>query len=688
MSQQFRTVTTNAGRNAVREALTQGKTVKLSHMSVGDGGGNPVTPLSTMTKLVNERFRAQINDIVLDPATPDLFTAELFIPQAEGGWYIREVGLWMDDGTLFAVGNTPLTEKPDISSGAATDLLVRLIIRVLDAATISIEIDPAQVLATREYVDRKLDAHNNDGGAHETLARKSVQIKAGTGLTGGGTLEADRTLTVKYGNTAGTACQGNDVRLADARTPKPHKATHQTGGSDAITPADIGAAAKTIQIKPGTGLTGGGTLEADRTLTVSYGTAAGTACQGNDARLSNARTPTAHKTTHATGGTDALTPADIGAVPTTVQVIAGTGLSGGGSLAANRTLAVSFGTTAGTVCQGNDSRLNNARTPVAHKATHAAGGADALTPEDIGAASNTVKIRAGVGLSGGGPLSNDVTLSAKLTDSVSSTDSTTAASATAVKTAYEAAQSKLPLAGGTVTGSIQINDPANVIGSAPSTDLERGMFLGDKNSVIMGGFDVIQHASDNAKRTQMFAKNASGAIASIAAVMYEDGTREISTDCPMRISDVQIERIFDNGVRLIKISGARGNEGYSLRFSPDNGQLYLDGREMHGKADTAGYADTAGSANALGGKAESALSVAFASEAQNAYGLKGMDMIIARTTYTLPGYGTWKYSFTVFDSSRFYDQVVGESPGGTTFSPVQMGWPEGSFMDGLAFRSA
>ena len=132
MSQQFRTVTTNAGRNALIDALTQGKTVKLSHMSVGDGGGNPVTPLSTMTKLVNERFRAQINDIVLDPATPDLFTAELFIPQAEGGWYIREVGLWMDDGTLFAVRNTPLTEKPDISSGAATDLLVRLIIRVLE----------------------------------------------------------------------------------------------------------------------------------------------------------------------------------------------------------------------------------------------------------------------------------------------------------------------------------------------------------------------------------------------------------------------------------------------------------------------------------------------------------------------------------------------------------------------------
>ena len=275
----------------------------------------------------------------------------------------------------------------------------------------------------------------------------------------------------------------------------------------------------------------------------------------------------------------------------------------------------------------------------------------------------------------------------KLTDRVNLTDSTTAASATAVKTAYDAAQAKLPLGGGAMTGSIQINDPANVIGSAPSTDLERGMFLGDKNSVIMGGFDVIQHASDNAKRTQMFAKNASGAIASIAAVMYEDGTREISTDCPMRLSDVQIERLFADSVRLIKFSGAHGNEGLAMRYSPDSGELYLDGRAVHGKADSAGYADTAGSANALGGKAESALSVAFASEAQNAFGLKGMDMIIARTTHTLPNYGTWKYMYLVATDEKWIDMVIGESPGGTTLTPNYPGYPD-AFMDGMAFRSA
>ena len=222
------------------------------------------------------------------------------------------------------------------------------------------------------------------------------------------------------------------------------------------------------------------------------------------------------------------------------------------------------------------------------------------------------RVIAGTGLTGGGPLSADVTLAAKLTDSVSSTDSTTAASATAVKTAYDAAQAKLPLGGGVMTGSIQINDPANVIGSAPSTDLERGMFLGDKNSVIMGGFDVIQRASDNAKYTQFYSKNSSGHITSLAAVTYEDGTRELVADSPLQINDIQIKQVVDGGRRVIVLSGARGNQGHSFRFSPDTGEAYMDGRVIHAKADTAGYADTAGSANALGGKAESALSVAYA----------------------------------------------------------------------------
>mgnify|MGYP007092023657 CR=1 FL=1 len=161
----------------------------------------------------------------------------------------------------------------------------------------------------------------------------------------------------------------------------------------------------------------------------------------------------------------------------------------------------------------------------------------------------------------------------------------------------------LSTGGGVMTGSIQINDLENAIGAAPSTNTERGLFLGDKNSVIMGGFDVIQRASDNAKYTQFYSKNSSGHITSIAAVTYEDGTRELVADSPLQINDIQIKQVVDGGRRVIVLSGARGNEGYSLRFSPDTGEVYLDGRAIHGKADSAGYADTAGSAPANGGTA-------------------------------------------------------------------------------------
>lgn len=61
---------------------------------------------------------------------------------------------------------------------------------------------------------------------------------------------------------------------------------------------------------------------------------------------------------------------NVAQAPASRTITAGTGLTGGGDLSANRTLTVSFGTTTGTVCQGDDARLSDARTPTAH--THTA----------------------------------------------------------------------------------------------------------------------------------------------------------------------------------------------------------------------------------------------------------------------------------------------------------------------------
>ena len=218
----------------------------------------------------------------------------------------------------------------------------------------------------------------------------------------------------------------------------------------------------------------------------------------------------------------------------------------------------------------------------------------------------------------------------------------------------------LSTSGGTVTGNLSIKNLLDLINAAPATEQELGLFMLDKNGTLMGAHDFV-HNINNIKAAQMYARNSSGLISSLGVYVEEDGTRYILSSHNIIItSDVEIGRLYADGVRLITFSGTKSSPGLMMRYSPDTGELYLDGRAVHGKA------DSAGSANAL----------------------TGMDMIIARTTYTLPGYGTWKYSFTIYDSTKFYDQVVGESPGGTTFSPVQMGWPEGSFMDGLAFRSA
>lgn len=150
-------------------------------------------------------------------------------------------------------------------------------------------------------------------------AAASRQILTGTGLSGGGDLTADRTLTVNYGATAGTAAEGNDVRLSDQRVPTDGSVTDAKVAADAaiaksklaplaITDSDVDAISQskitglstdmagkvdsTRQIISGTGLSGGGDLSADRTLTVTYGAIAGTAAEGNDARLSDQRVPT------------------------------------------------------------------------------------------------------------------------------------------------------------------------------------------------------------------------------------------------------------------------------------------------------------------------------------------------------------------------------------------------------------
>ena len=164
------------------------------------------------------------------------------------------------------------------------------------------------------------------------------------------------------GNAAsGEVVKGSDTRLTDTRTPSStlaHKSTHETGESDALSPSDIGAEAA---------------FSKNTAFNKNFGTATSTVCQGDDSRLSDTRTPSstlAHKSSHETGESDALSPSDIGAES---------------AFSKNTAFNKNFGTASGDVCQGNDSRLSDARTPATHASTHATSAADAIAPSDIGA---------------------------------------------------------------------------------------------------------------------------------------------------------------------------------------------------------------------------------------------------------------------------------------------------------------
>jgi len=148
----FKTIHTNAGLIAMAEAESAGTPINLTEMAVGDGNGNPVTPDPEQTGLARERYRAAINRVWQDPDDSQRFTAELIIPSTEGGWTLREVGVFDDSGTLFAVGNLPEAYKPTASEGSFSDAVMRMEFMVSNADVITLQLDPNVTVPSQAWV--------------------------------------------------------------------------------------------------------------------------------------------------------------------------------------------------------------------------------------------------------------------------------------------------------------------------------------------------------------------------------------------------------------------------------------------------------------------------------------------------------------------------------------------------------
>ena len=155
MTTKFYALLTNLGAAKFANAAALGTKIEITEMAVGDGGGSLPTPNASQTALVGEKRRAALNSLSVDSVNSSQIIAEQIIPENEGGFWIREIGLFDTDGDMVAVANCAETYKPQLQEGSGRTQTVRMILIVNSTAAVTLKIDPSVVLATRKYVDDK-----------------------------------------------------------------------------------------------------------------------------------------------------------------------------------------------------------------------------------------------------------------------------------------------------------------------------------------------------------------------------------------------------------------------------------------------------------------------------------------------------------------------------------------------------
>lgn len=218
MSTKFRTVITTAGAAKLAAATAPGGLkVNITTMAVGDGGGKLPVPDAGQTGLIHEVWRHALNKISQDKRNSNYIIAELVIPPEVGGFWMRELGLYDDAGTLIAVANMAESYKPTLAEGSGRSQTCRMVIIVSSVASVELTIDTTTVMATQDYVNDKIAEHeqsrrhpdasltakgftqlsNATNSTSETLAATPKAVKAAYDLANGKYTAQDATTARK-----------------------------------------------------------------------------------------------------------------------------------------------------------------------------------------------------------------------------------------------------------------------------------------------------------------------------------------------------------------------------------------------------------------------------------------------------------------------------------------------------------
>ncbi|SDO59888.1 phage tail protein [Pseudomonas extremorientalis] len=196
---QFFAILTEVGEAKQANATALGQSWTFAQMGVGDANGTDPIPNRTQTRLINEWRRAAVNQVRTDPANPNIIITEQVIPADVGGKWIREIGLYDAAGDLVAVANCAPSFKPLLVQGTGKTQIIRMNFIVASTASVVLKIDPAIVLATREYVDTQIvEAMAKMDFKHSVLVATTASIAlSGVQTIDGVLLPADARVLVK-----------------------------------------------------------------------------------------------------------------------------------------------------------------------------------------------------------------------------------------------------------------------------------------------------------------------------------------------------------------------------------------------------------------------------------------------------------------------------------------------------------
>ncbi len=182
------TLVTNIGKAKIANATVTGSKVDFFKLKVGDGNGAYYEPNENQTDLMHTVWSGNVNNVLTGGENnPNWIIVQTMIPPAEGGFYIREAGIFDNDNNLLAISKYPESYKPTMDDGSTDDLTVELIFEVSNSSVINLKIDPLVTTASikdlknlETKINQKIESITEQ---MKEIANKVDNIKIADGTT-------------------------------------------------------------------------------------------------------------------------------------------------------------------------------------------------------------------------------------------------------------------------------------------------------------------------------------------------------------------------------------------------------------------------------------------------------------------------------------------------------------------------